>query len=232
MSRAVERMLDDAWAAIGAGNLVKARSLARRASRGAPTELKAEAMHALGRVELDSDRPKDALRLLAEAKRLGGSSPDLAYDLGLAHEALGDDAAMRRAFLEVLELDPRFDGELPVAVAEDRLVEIAEDLLAELPDEMREHLAGVPIIVEDRPTRDLVEEGFDPRALGLFDGPPWSEQGLTGPQLNRIVLYRMNIAAVCADRAEVEEQIRITLLHETAHFFGLDEEGVADLGLA
>jgi predicted Zn-dependent protease with MMP-like domain len=232
MSRAIEKMLDDAWAAIGAGNLVKARSLARRASRGAKAELKAEALHALGRVELDEDHPEDALHLLGEAKRLGGGSPDLAYDIGLAHEALGDDAAMRRAFLEVLDRDPEYDAELPIRIGEDRLVEIAEKLLEELPEEMRRRLADVPIIVEDRPTRDLVEEGFDPRALGLFDGPPWSEQGLTGPQLNRIVLYRTNIAAACRNGAEAEEQIRITLLHETAHFFGLDEDGVADLGFA
>jgi predicted Zn-dependent protease with MMP-like domain len=77
-----------------------------------------------------------------------------------------------------------------------------------------------------------VQEGFDPRALGLFDGPPWSEQGLTGPALNRIVLYRANIAAVSPDLREAREQVRITLLHETAHFFGLDEGGVAELGLA
>jgi predicted Zn-dependent protease with MMP-like domain len=232
MSRAIEKMLDDAWAAIGAGNMVKARSLARRASRGAKAELKAEALHALGRIELDEDLPEDALRLLCEAKRLGGDWPDLAYDIGLAHEALGDDAGMRRAFLEVLDRDPEYDADLPIRIDEDRLVEIAEQLLEELPDEMRRCLADVPIIVEDRPTRDLVEEGFDPRALGLFDGPPWSEQGLTGPQLNRIVLYRTNIAAACRNGAEAEEQVRITLLHETAHFFGLDEDGVADLGLA
>jgi predicted Zn-dependent protease with MMP-like domain len=232
MSHAIEKMLDDAWAAIGAGNLVRARSLARRASRGAKAELKAEALHALGRIELDEDRPADALRLLGEAKRLGGDWPDLTYDVGLAYEALGDDAAMRRAFLEVLDRDPEHDAELPIRIGEDRLVEIAEELLGELPEEMRRRLADVPIIVEDRPTRDLVEEGFDPRALGLFDGPPWSEQGLTGPQLNRIVLYRTNIAAACRSGTEAEEQIRITLLHETAHFFGLDEEGVAGLGFA
>ena len=230
MSRATENKLDDAWAAIGAGKLVKARSLARRALRGASKELRAEALHILGRVELDSDRPKDALRLLGEAQRLGADWPDLFYDLGLTHEALDDDAAMRRAFLEVLDRDPSYDAELPITIDEDRLVEIAERLLEELPEEMRRRLADVPIIVEDRPTRDLVEEGFDPRALGLFDGPPWSEQGLTGPQLNRIVLYRTNIAAACRSGAEADEEIRITLLHETAHFFGLDEDGVADLG--
>jgi predicted Zn-dependent protease with MMP-like domain len=225
-------MLDEGWAALDAGKLVKARSFARRASRDASLAIKAEALHLLGRVELDADRPADARRLLEEARRLGGDWPDLFYDLALACEALGDDAAMRRAFLEVHARDPALDGELPIAIAEDRLVEIAERLLAELPAEMRRHLDKVPIIVEDRPTRDLVEEGFDPRALGLFDGPPFSEQGLTGPQLNRIVLYRTNIAAASRNRADAEEQIRITLLHETAHFFGLDEDGVAGLGLA
>jgi predicted Zn-dependent protease with MMP-like domain len=139
---------------------------------------------------------------------------------------------MRRAFLEVWELDPAYDKELRFQLDEDRLVEVAERALDELPEEMRRPLAGVPIIVEDRPTRDLVEEGFDPRALGLFDGPPWSEQGLTGPQLNRIALYRVNIAAACRSQAEAEEQVRITLLHETAHFFGVEEDGMDDLGLA
>lgn len=232
MSRAIGRMLDEAWAAIDAGRHAKARSLARRASGAADRELRAEAMHALGRVELDLERPGDALRFLREAERLGAGWPDLFYDLGLALEALGDDAGMRRAFLEVRERDPAYDRELRIQIGEDELVGIAERLLGELPEEMRRRLAGVPIIVEDRPTRDLVAEGFDPRALGLFDGPPYSEQGLTGPQLNRIALYRVNIAASCRSRAEAEEQIRITLLHETAHFFGVEEGDMDGLGLA
>jgi len=232
MSHAFERMLDDAWAAVDEGRLAKARALARRASRGAVAAQKAEALHVIGRVELELDHPDDALALLLEALRLGADWPDVYYDLALAHEALGDEAAMRRAFLEVCDRDPVYDAELRVQLGEDELVEMAERLLEELPDEMRKLLSGVPIIVEDRPSRDLVEEGFDPRALGLFDGPPWSEQGLTGPQLNRIALYRMNIAAVCSTRAEAEKEVRITLLHETAHFFGRDEEEVAELGLA
>jgi predicted Zn-dependent protease with MMP-like domain len=232
MSRAIEKLLDEAWAAVDAGRLAKARSLARRASNGAPPGLRAEALHVLGRVELELEHPDDAVRLLAEAERLGADWPDLFYDLGLAHEALGDDAAMRRAFLEVWERDPAYDRELRIQIGEDELVEIAERLLAELPDEMRRRLEGVPIIVEDRPTRDLVAEGFDPRALGLFDGPPWSEQGLTGPQLNSIALYRVNIAASCRSRAEAEEEVRITLLHETAHFFGVEEDAMEDMGLA
>jgi predicted Zn-dependent protease with MMP-like domain len=231
MSRAVQRMLDEAWGAVDAGRLAKARALARRVSREATLELKAEALHVLGRVELELDHPDDALRLLAEAQRLGADWPDVFYDLALAHEALGDDAAMRRAFLEVRDRDPSYDADLRVQLGEDELVAIAEQLLSELPEEMRRLLDGVPIVVEDRPPREIVEEGFDPRALGLFDGPPWSEQGLTGPQLNRIALYRVNIAAACRTRAEAEKEVRITLLHETAHFFGLEDDDMEQFGL-
>jgi predicted Zn-dependent protease with MMP-like domain len=230
MSRAVEDLLDRAWAALGSGNTRRARSMARRAARD-PAH-RAEALHVQGRAALDEGRPTEALELLDRARGRGGDWPDLFYDIGLAHEDLGQERERVAAFLAVHDSDPEWDADVAGHLMEDELVAVAEELLGELPGEMREKLGTVPIIVEERPTRDLVQEGFDPRALGLFDGPPWSEQGLTGPALNRIVLYRANIAAVAPDLGEAREQVRITLLHETAHFFGLDEQGVADLGLS
>lgn len=230
MSRAIEDLLDRAWRELHAGRIIRARSLARRAARH--REHRAEALHVLGRIALEGGRPEEALPLLAEATGLGGDWPDLFYDLGLAHEDLGHERKRVECFLEVHARDPEWDAEIAAHLAEDALVATAEELLSELPPEMRDRLVNVPIIVEDRPTRDLVEEGFDPRALGLFDGPPYSEQGLTGPALNRIVLYRANIASVARGASEAREQVRVTLLHETAHFFGLDEDAVADLGLA
>ncbi len=106
-----------------------------------------------------------------------------------------------------------------------------EEKLDVLPGEIVEKLVNVPIIAEERPSPDLVKQGFDPRSMGLFEGVPWSDQGLSGPALGRIVLYRANIAAYARTPEEADEQVRITLLHETAHFFGLDEEGVSRLGL-
>lgn len=230
MSRAVEDLLDRAWSELHAGHVVRARSLARRAARH--RNHRPEALHVLGRIALDRARPTEALELLAESVQLGGDWPDLFYDIGLAHEDLGHERERVESFLEVHARDPEWDAEIAAHLAEDELVAAAEELLSELPPEMRDKLVNVPVIVEDRPTRDLVEEGFDPRALGLFDGPPYSEQGLTGPALNRIVLYRANIASIAREIGEARKQVRVTLLHETAHFFGLDEDAVADLGLA
>ena len=229
MPRVLEDLLDRAWRALDDGNLVRARSLARRAARD-PSH-RGEARHLLGRIALERDDPRAALVLLEQARAAGGDSPDLFYDLGIAHELLGHERERVAAFLEVHARDPEWDVAVGRHLDEDALVAEAEQVLAELPDEILSRLGPVPIIVEDRPTRDLVEEGFDPRALGLFDGPPWSEQGASGPALNRIVLYRVNIAASTASAAEAREEVRITLLHETAHFFGLEEADMERFGL-
>jgi predicted Zn-dependent protease with MMP-like domain len=183
-------------------------------------------------VALDRDDPAAALADLERARTLGGDWADLHYDLGVAHELLGDEDQRRACFLAAHDRDDAAGAAPRPLLDEDELVRVAEELLAELPGELTSKLGHVPILVEERPARHLVEEGFDPRALGLFDGPPWNEQGLTGPALNRIVLYRACIAAVARTRRQAREEVRITLLHETAHFFGLDEDDVARLGLA
>jgi predicted Zn-dependent protease with MMP-like domain len=232
MSRRAENLLDRSWNALDRGAAMRARSLARRAL-GSTREpaLRAEARHLLGRIALQRGDPEKAAALLRRAVDEGGDWPDLFYDLGLALGDLGRWKEQREVFLEVLELDATLDDDAG-SFDEDSLVRAAEETLEELPDEMLSRLRHVPILVDERPERRLVEEGFDPRALGLFDGPPYSEQGATGPALNRIVLYRANIAALAPDPEPARREVRITLLHETAHYFGLDEEQVAELGLA
>ncbi len=230
MSRAIEEILDRAWADLASGNHLKARSGARRAARD--IRYRAEALHLLGRIHLDRGEPEKALEFFSKISGEGLSQPDLHYDVGLAREMMGDHRAMVESFLVVLKMDPLHDPQITGHLDEDDLVHAARELLDELPGEMIDRMGNVPVMVEERPARHLVEEGFDPRAMGLFEGSPFSEQGLSGPGLNRIVLYRANIAAITSSPDEAREQVRITLLHETAHFFGLDEDGVASLGLA
>jgi predicted Zn-dependent protease with MMP-like domain len=233
MSRSVERLLDQGWDHLDGGQPLRARALARRAVRDTVDPLlRAEAFHLLGCVGLERDDPAGALAEFGRARELGGDWADLHYDLGVTHELLGHEAERRECFLAAHERDEAAAPERRPLLDEDELVRVAEELLADLPAELTSKLGHVPILVEERPARHLVEEGFDPRALGLFDGPPYGEQGLTGPALNRIVLYRASIAAVARTRKQAREEVRITLLHETAHFFGLDEEDVARLGLA
>ncbi|MCU0663060.1 MAG: metallopeptidase family protein [Myxococcota bacterium] len=230
MFTGTNRLLDDAWAALDAGKVTRARSLARRAVRDSDRALRCEAYHILGRAALEAGDPEEAMAFLAKSLAPSYDTADLHYDLGLAYELLGNDHARRAEFLKVWDLDASTVTEH--ILEEERLVQIAEQTLLELPPHMLQLLRQAPIFVEDRPDRYLVEEHLDPRLLGLFEGPPWSEQGLHGPALTRILLYRTNIEAVCRNLGEAEKQVRLTLLHETAHFFGLEEDELESLGLA
>ncbi len=229
MLESLGRLLDDAWADLDVGNFMGARSKARRAA--ADPSLRPEALHLLGRISLQRNEPAQALALFEKSLALDYDSPDLHYDIGIAHEYLGDNAKRTVAFLAVLYRDSGHDIDLPSHLSEDLLVGIAEELLGELPAEITEKLGNVPIMVDDRPSRDLVAEGFDPRALGLFEGVPFPDEGSAGPALNRILLFRANIDAFTFDEGDAVEQVRITLLHEIAHFFGMNEDEVTALGL-
>jgi predicted Zn-dependent protease with MMP-like domain len=94
-------------------------------------------------------------------------------------------------------------------------------------------LKDIPVLIDDLPAEGIVDDGFDPRALGLIDGPNLREQAVEGRGAVpvNIFLYQKNLEAAFPDPAELAEQIRITVLHETAHYFGLDEDEVAALGL-
>ncbi|MCA9663920.1 MAG: metallopeptidase family protein, partial [Myxococcales bacterium] len=84
-----------------------------------------------------------------------------------------------------------------------------------------------------RPHWDVVADGFDPRALGMFEGPDDFGQRILelAPMTSRIVLFTANLVASFADPEDLEEEVRVTVLHEVGHYFGLDEDGVAALGL-
>ena len=92
-----------------------------------------------------------------------------------------------------------------------------------------ERLEHVPVVLEPRPSRDLVQDGFDPRALGLFEGPTDGDSDTPAP--TRIVLFTSNLLVDFVEEEELREQIEITLLHEIGHFFNLDEDDLKRLGL-
>jgi predicted Zn-dependent protease with MMP-like domain len=110
---------------------------------------------------------------------------------------------------------------------------IAEAALRELPAEVRDRLANVPILVEDLPSEALIREGTDPRLLGLFSGVPLPDKTHEGqiPALDTIHLFQRNLERAARGRDHLAEEIRITVLHETAHYFGLDDDDLHRLGL-
>ena len=104
-----------------------------------------------------------------------------------------------------------------------------------LPENFLERLENAEVVVEDEPTEeDLDLAGIEPGGtlLGLYHGVPQSQRGhWYGNFLpDRIVIYRRPIEAMARDRQQIRKEIRITLMHEIGHHFGLDEDDLAQAG--
>jgi predicted Zn-dependent protease with MMP-like domain len=123
--------------------------------------------------------------------------------------------------------------QVPWHLDHDDFEEIASAALAELPPRAKELLENIPVLIDDLPAEGVVADGFDPRAYGMIDGPNLVEQSVEGrgPRPINIFLYQKNLEGAFDDPEELAAQIRITVLHETAHYFGLDEDEVAAMGL-
>ena len=98
--------------------------------------------------------------------------------------------------------------------------------VASLPPELQAALQNVEISVE--------EEHPDDRDLyGLYEGVPLPERGdWAGLLPDRIRIFRLPLVESFPDPAELEEEIRVTVLHELAHYFGIDEDRLDELGYA
>jgi predicted Zn-dependent protease with MMP-like domain len=102
------------------------------------------------------------------------------------------------------------------------------DELDQLPDEMVDGLENVIFVVEDRPEDGSLD------LLGLYDGFALTERdryGL-GEMPDRIVLFREPLLQAATDEAGLRDEIHITLVHEIAHFYGIDDNRLHDLGWA
>ncbi len=109
-----------------------------------------------------------------------------------------------------------------------------EDALAEIPEEFLPYLDNVMVEVRDRPDRRFQREhDVPPDLFGLYVGVPLEDQGpelAAMPLPHRIFIFSQNLCAACETRAELIDEIRITILHEIGHHFGLDEDRLDELG--
>lgn len=106
--------------------------------------------------------------------------------------------------------------------------ELVVDELDQLPDDMVEGLENVVFVVEDRPEDGSLD------LLGLYDGLALTERtqyGL-GELPDRIVIYREPHLHQCKTEPELRDEIHTTLVHEIAHFYGIDDEQLHELGWA
>lgn len=107
---------------------------------------------------------------------------------------------------------------------------LVDQAIEELPPELLSRIANLEIVVEEHPP-DSEEE---PDLLGLYEGIPLTERGTDyfGVMPDRITLFKANIEDEAENADDVREVVRVTVLHEIAHHFGIDDDRLDELGWA
>lgn len=113
-------------------------------------------------------------------------------------------------------------------ISDDEFTAVVELALSDLPVELREAMNNVAILIED----DAPLE--EPDLLGLYEGVALTERdssyGFVPP--DTISLYKNNLVAFAIDDDDLRDQIYITVIHEIAHHFGIDDQRLHELGWA
>ncbi len=118
---------------------------------------------------------------------------------------------------------------------------LLEEVLAGMPDQVHELLEEVPLLVEDHPSDDVLEQmgiAFREDLCGLHDGIALTERSVEHDAHlpHTISIYREGIISLSIEEAggwsdeEIAHQIQVTILHEIGHHFGLDEDDLERLG--
>ena len=118
-----------------------------------------------------------------------------------------------------------------VDVEPERFAELVAEALDSIPEGLGELMHNVAVFVDDvSPPRGL---------LGLYEGVPLTKRGYYGHSMaspggmampDRITIYRRAICAMCRSEDEVRDQVRVTVVHEVAHHFGIDDDRLHELG--
>jgi predicted Zn-dependent protease with MMP-like domain len=110
----------------------------------------------------------------------------------------------------------------------ERFEELVSDALDSVPGELLDLVDNCVVLVEDEPPAD------DPDLLGLYDGIALTERDSSYTMVapDRILLFRGPLTRMCSSEEELVEEVRITVVHEIAHHFGIDDDRLHELGYA
>lgn len=113
-----------------------------------------------------------------------------------------------------------------IDVSREEFEALVAEALDTIPSELAALLDNVVVVVEDDAPAD------DPDLLGLYSGVPLTERGAwyAGVLPDQITVYRHSTLAICDTRDDVVEEVQITVVHEIAHHFGIDDDRLHDLG--
>ena len=121
-----------------------------------------------------------------------------------------------------------------VHVSLERFEELVADALDSIPEELADELDNVAVVVEEWPTAEQLD-GRGGTLLGLYEGVPLTERGplsYAGVMPDHITVFRGPLCAIARDEADLADQVRVTVLHEIGHYFGMDDEHLQELGWA
>jgi predicted Zn-dependent protease with MMP-like domain len=112
---------------------------------------------------------------------------------------------------------------------------IVERAISCIPEEIRHYLDNVLISVREKPSRKMLKElglSTEDSPLGLYVGTAMTERTALDPPLypDTIYIFRKPIEEMCETMEELEEEIEITVVHEIAHFIGISEDRLIELG--
>lgn len=118
-------------------------------------------------------------------------------------------------------------------IDDEKFQSLIDQALGELPGEHVRNIKNVAILFEDEPTAEQrVKFNLDSHhtLLGLYEGIPLSKrQGLTPTLPDRITLFKLPLVSQSVNENDLRENIRHTLWHEIAHYYGLDHDGIGKL---
>ena len=119
-------------------------------------------------------------------------------------------------------------GAVAVEMEPEKFEQLVHQALEQIPGRFLDLIENCILIIEDEPEPD------DPELFGYYDGIPLSERDSRygGVLPDRIVIFRGPLLRYCLDEPELVDDVRITVWHEIAHFFGIDDHELDDLGYA
>jgi predicted Zn-dependent protease with MMP-like domain len=117
-------------------------------------------------------------------------------------------------------------------VSRARFEELVGDALDSIPPDLAAHMDNVVVLVEEWPTREQLA-GRPGTLLGLYEGVQLTDRSpinYAGVMPDRVTIFRGPLCERAVDEADLAHQIRVTVIHEIAHHFGIDDQRLRELG--
>jgi predicted Zn-dependent protease with MMP-like domain len=123
-----------------------------------------------------------------------------------------------------------------LVASEEEFEQMVADALDEIPPELGNEMENVAVVVEEWPTRrQLARVGAGSMLLGLYEGIPITKRGpmsYSGVAPDRITIFRGPLTRLARDDTDLARRVRVTVLHEVGHYFGMSDDRLREMGWA